>query len=225
MTSRAPPEVVELDDGDSVVSLNTTEDESPVPAATTARRAPRGGIRRRTTAQGSSSGTATTAAAARRRQAAANIPVQSIVDLCSPMGPPINGVLLQSAAAAGTGRARVRAAPRRAAGGRRGGRGRSTSSDEYETINLDNSMAELVSAGTSRAATVTATQPSSSLDTTTLGGPSCPICLCSWTSPVSTLCGHIFCKACIAQWVKQTKTCPVCKAGAAKLKTHPIFIS
>lgn len=56
-------------------------------------------------------------------------------------------------------------------------------------------------------------------------GLSCPICISQLTAPVSTMCGHVFCKECLAQWLKTTKKCPVCKAGGAKLKTHPIFIN
>lgn len=41
----------------------------------------------------------------------------------------------------------------------------------------------------------------------------CPICLDSVVNrtPVSTLCGHIFCQTCITQALKSAKKCPMCK--------------
>lgn len=201
-----------VDEDDSVVTLNTTEEDttSPPPPTTRRGRGTGGGITRRRNADPEGERII--------RRAQAVLDMAAVVDLCSPMGPPMSG---GSQTVTGRARGRTAAAGRRATA-RRGAR--SSSSEDLETINLDNSIAELTAAGPSRPP---APRPSSSsvLDTSSNGGPSCPICLCSWTSPVSTLCGHIFCKDCIAQWVKQTKSCPVCKAGAAKLKTHPIFIS
>lgn len=207
--------MVVVDEDDSVVTLNTTEEETTSPPPATRRgRGATGRISRRRNAD------AEEERVLRRAQTVLDM-ASNVVDLCSPMGPPISG---GSQTVTGRARGRTAAAGRRATA-RRGAR--SSSSEDLETINLDNSIAELNAAGPSRAAApAPAPRPSSSvLDTSSNGGPSCPICLCSWTSPVSTLCGHIFCKDCIAQWVKQTKSCPVCKAGAAKLKTHPIFIS
>lgn len=203
--------MVVVDEDDSVVTLNTTEEDttSPPPPTTRRGRGTGGGITRRRNADPEGERII--------RRAQAVLDMAAVVDLCSPMGPPMSG---GSQTITGRARGRTAAAGRRATA-RRGAR--SSSSEDLETINLDNSIAELTAAGPSRPP---APRPSSSvLDTSSNGGPSCPICLCSWTSPVSTLCGHIFCKDCIAQWVKQTKSCPVCKAGAAKLKTHPIFIS
>lgn len=201
---QAPSELVDLDEDASVVNLDTTEEEQSPLTRTSGRQASTsGGIRRRRNATG------TAARNRRNRNALGN--AQTIVDLCSPMGPP--STPLTNAAR----RARNR---RRPVG---------SSSDEAETINLDNSLVELNSAGPSAipprpAARASSSSAASALDTSS-DGPHCPICLCSWTSPVSTMCGHIFCKDCIAQWVRVTKKCPVCKAGPAKLKTHPIFIS
>lgn len=150
-----------------------------------------------------------------RKRLASNMAIQTIVDLCSPMGPPAIP--------------RAPIVPRRRAT-------RAT----VDTIDLDSSSEDATAGpsrrrttaakiSTSKAAPVTkptipAAKATSAHNTSSDDGPHCPICLCSWTSPVSTLCGHVFCKDCIAQWVKQTKSCPVCKAGAAKLKTHPIFL-
>lgn len=197
------------------MNLASTEDEpSPPPPVTRRQPRPARGVARRPAAPNPRSGTAPN----RRIRLAAST-VMSIVDLCSPMGPP-NDVPAA--------RRRARGAGRR---GSRGGRSVNYSSDEAETINLDNTIGgeDLDEPGPSSHNSVgSSAQPSTSSNhdvSTDSSGPHCPICLCQWTSPVSTLCGHIFCKSCIAQWVKVTKSCPVCKAGAAKLKTHPIFIS
>ncbi|KAG0282360.1 hypothetical protein BGZ96_000573 [Linnemannia gamsii] len=45
-------------------------------------------------------------------------------------------------------------------------------------------------------------------------------------SPVLTLCGHLFCWACLHQWLEAqhlNPTCPVCKAGCAQDKVIPIY--
>ncbi|KAG1466760.1 hypothetical protein G6F55_000272 [Rhizopus delemar] len=44
--------------------------------------------------------------------------------------------------------------------------------------------------------------------------------------PVLTLCGHLFCWPCLAQWLNaqsRNPTCPVCKAGCGKDKVIPIY--
>lgn len=56
---------------------------------------------------------------------------------------------------------------------------------------------------------------------------SCPICLESAISrePVSTRCGHIFCKACISLALRNVKKCPMCKQSlVGKIPFHPIFL-
>ncbi|KAG2180937.1 hypothetical protein INT43_008517 [Umbelopsis isabellina] len=67
----------------------------------------------------------------------------------------------------------------------------------------------------------------SSLDHTAGGGLyECNICFDTATHPVITLCGHLFCWSCLAQWLHQTSrnpTCPVCKAGCGKDKVIPIY--
>lgn len=194
------------------MNLASTEEERS-PPLTAPRRQPRTtrGVARRPAVPNPRSG-----AAPNRRNRLAASAVMSVVDLCSPMGPP-NDVPAARGRARGAGRRRGR-----------GGRAVNYSSDEAETINLDNTIegADFDEAGPSSYNSDSVQPSTSSHDVSTDSSkPHCPICLCQWTSPVSTLCGHIFCKNCIAQWVKVTKTCPVCKAGAAKLKTHPIFIS
>lgn len=44
----------------------------------------------------------------------------------------------------------------------------------------------------------------------------CPICQDTFgeiveTIPVKTVCGHLFCKACISKWVSKHKNCPICQ--------------
>lgn len=56
---------------------------------------------------------------------------------------------------------------------------------------------------------------------------SCPICLESVKNrePVSTMCGHVFCKACIRAALQQAKKCPMCKKNLnAKNPFIQIFI-
>ncbi|XP_042217138.1 uncharacterized protein LOC121862861 isoform X2 [Homarus americanus] len=40
----------------------------------------------------------------------------------------------------------------------------------------------------------------------------------------STVCGHVFCSACIEEVVKQRKQCPVCRKKLTKKQYHPLFI-
>lgn len=56
---------------------------------------------------------------------------------------------------------------------------------------------------------------------------SCPICLESVKNrePVSTMCGHVFCKVCIRAALQQAKKCPMCKKNLnAKNPFIQIFI-
>lgn len=55
----------------------------------------------------------------------------------------------------------------------------------------------------------------------------CPICLDNVRNhtPVSTNCGHIFCKQCLIQALKSAKCCPMCKKSITrKNQSHDIFI-
>lgn len=221
---RSSADVVEvLDDSSSAVptiSSDNDDDEvimaTPPPARrrrTTAASTARGG-RRRNRGGGAGAGRESTSAA--ELQLIIN---QSIVDLCSPMAPPPPTTTRTRGRQAST------AATTR--GRRRGARTQATTVDNAATVELlDDSLTDAV-AGPSGVVRAVAPEPedgTASNNVSTGGsGPSCPICLCTWVAPVSTLCGHIFCKNCIAQWLKVTKKCPVCKAGPNKLKTHPIF--
>ncbi|KAI8985862.1 hypothetical protein BDB01DRAFT_720803 [Pilobolus umbonatus] len=54
----------------------------------------------------------------------------------------------------------------------------------------------------------------------------CNICFDTAIHPVLTLCGHLFCWSCLAQWLNaqsRNPTCPVCKAGCGKDKVIPIY--
>uniref|UniRef100_A0A3B5JYT9 RING-type domain-containing protein n=1 Tax=Takifugu rubripes TaxID=31033 RepID=A0A3B5JYT9_TAKRU len=41
----------------------------------------------------------------------------------------------------------------------------------------------------------------------------CPICLLTYTEPITTPCGHNYCKACITEYLSYTDepVCPLCK--------------
>ncbi|KAI7900768.1 uncharacterized protein BX663DRAFT_516460 [Cokeromyces recurvatus] len=54
----------------------------------------------------------------------------------------------------------------------------------------------------------------------------CNICFDTAVHPVLTVCGHLFCWSCLAQWLNaqsRNPTCPVCKAGCGKDKVIPIY--
>ena len=40
----------------------------------------------------------------------------------------------------------------------------------------------------------------------------CPICLSDFTNPVTTKCGHVFCRHCISEALQHSSFCPTCKA-------------
>lgn len=55
---------------------------------------------------------------------------------------------------------------------------------------------------------------------------SCLICLDSLNEPVVTLCGHLFCKTCINQWIDlkpMNQICPVCKVSVNKRKLVRLY--
>lgn len=55
----------------------------------------------------------------------------------------------------------------------------------------------------------------------------CPICLENVRnhSPVSTTCGHIFCKECLRQALQSVKKCPMCKKSLTRTSQyHDIYI-
>lgn len=54
----------------------------------------------------------------------------------------------------------------------------------------------------------------------------CNICLDIAKDAVISLCGHLFCWACLHRWLETRPTrpvCPVCKAGIDKDKVIPIY--
>ncbi|XP_055304845.1 uncharacterized protein LOC129569732 [Sitodiplosis mosellana] len=53
----------------------------------------------------------------------------------------------------------------------------------------------------------------------------CSICLQNIVGrePVSTKCGHLFCKACIRQSIQENNRCPNCNADAVLLDLRPIY--
>jgi E3 ubiquitin-protein ligase RNF4 len=55
---------------------------------------------------------------------------------------------------------------------------------------------------------------------------SCPICLKSiiGRQPVSTICGHLFCKQCIKAALQTAKKCPKCKKTLKATNIHDIYL-
>jgi hypothetical protein len=53
---------------------------------------------------------------------------------------------------------------------------------------------------------------------------SCAVCKLLMYEPVTTNCGHNFCKSCLSKWIKKSKksTCPVCRNPIAKKWRMPI---
>lgn len=54
----------------------------------------------------------------------------------------------------------------------------------------------------------------------------CNICLSSAHNPIVTECGHLYCWACIYQWLNTNRThltCPVCKSGISEDNVIPVF--
>lgn len=56
---------------------------------------------------------------------------------------------------------------------------------------------------------------------------SCPICFDSIfrKQASSTICGHLFCHACISQEIQLRKQCPLCKRKLARNHIHPIYFN
>ena len=53
----------------------------------------------------------------------------------------------------------------------------------------------------------------------------CPICLGAFDKPASTVCGHVFCTACIRQVLRTTRLCPVCRKRLPVSKPfHAIYL-
>ncbi|KAI7239483.1 hypothetical protein KC330_g1853 [Hortaea werneckii] len=62
----------------------------------------------------------------------------------------------------------------------------------------------------------TALQPATPEDLSRLAegnpdGDSCPICYQTFTEPVKTPCGHIYCRECLEAWLERTNNCPTCR--------------
>ncbi|KAG7397543.1 hypothetical protein PHYBOEH_000546 [Phytophthora boehmeriae] len=50
----------------------------------------------------------------------------------------------------------------------------------------------------------------------------CNVCLDTVSSPVVTLCGHLYCWPCLYQWMRNHSECPVCKAGISEENVIPV---
>ncbi|GJP39452.1 hypothetical protein CLOM_g23822 [Closterium sp. NIES-68] len=70
------------------------------------------------------------------------------------------------------------------------------------------------------------TVPSSSGAPSSDGNFECNICFETANDPVITLCGHLFCWACLYRWLRRNphnKECPVCKAAVDEAKVIPLY--
>ncbi|KAH8489952.1 hypothetical protein Peur_058667 [Populus x canadensis] len=52
----------------------------------------------------------------------------------------------------------------------------------------------------------------------------CPICLCPLVEEMSTKCGHIFCKNCIADAIKRQAKCPTCRKRVTNKELIRVFL-
>eukprot|EP00753_Platysulcus_tardus_P010604 PLAT289.1.p1 GENE.PLAT289.1~~PLAT289.1.p1 ORF type:complete len:442 (-),score=170.70 PLAT289.1:612-1901(-) len=53
------------------------------------------------------------------------------------------------------------------------------------------------------------------------GQADCPICTEEMEGPLQLHCGHLFCEACVSQWLERNHTCPVCRAHVQGGGTMP----
>lgn len=53
----------------------------------------------------------------------------------------------------------------------------------------------------------------------------CMICMDSMKEETSTVCGHIFCRACILGAIKAQKKCPTCRRKLTNSNIHRIYLS
>ncbi|CAH0480727.1 unnamed protein product [Peronospora belbahrii] len=51
----------------------------------------------------------------------------------------------------------------------------------------------------------------------------CNVCLDTVSSPVVTLCGHLYCWPCLYEWMQNHSECPVCKAGISEENVIPVY--
>ncbi|KCZ81944.1 hypothetical protein H312_00587 [Anncaliia algerae PRA339] len=51
----------------------------------------------------------------------------------------------------------------------------------------------------------------------------CPMCLNMSNTPMSTLCGHMYCLSCIYDWCKDHNICPICKKTVNLYEYIPVL--
>ncbi|CAN6462805.1 unnamed protein product [Victoria cruziana] len=52
----------------------------------------------------------------------------------------------------------------------------------------------------------------------------CAVCMGTLTEPMSTICGHIFCKTCIKTSIDVQKKCPTCRRKLTHSNIHRIYL-
>jgi hypothetical protein len=53
---------------------------------------------------------------------------------------------------------------------------------------------------------------------------SCAICMDTMKQETSTVCGHIFCQACIHSAILAQKKCPTCRKKLSNKDVHRVYI-
>ncbi|KAK7349002.1 hypothetical protein VNO80_23822 [Phaseolus coccineus] len=52
----------------------------------------------------------------------------------------------------------------------------------------------------------------------------CPICMAAFVEPMSTRCGHIFCRGCITTAISTQNKCPTCRKKVTKNQLIRVFL-
>ena len=50
----------------------------------------------------------------------------------------------------------------------------------------------------------------------------CPVCMCKYSEPTITKCGHTFCSQCIAECINNKHQCPLCMTDLKTVKDDTI---
>ncbi|XP_065089779.1 E3 ubiquitin-protein ligase RNF4-like [Ochlerotatus camptorhynchus] len=120
---------------------------------------------------------------------------------------------------------------------RRARRRRADAALVVESINLDDTVINIAPPAqqnaiqtpppTKRMTTIAPRSDSISTEAASSISATCPICLESifHQQAASTVCGHLFCNACITQEIQIRKKCPMCKRALKRQHVHPIYFN